>query len=169
MSATHWYCIHTKPKSEPYTIEQLSIGLGLEVYFPRMQRVKLIRRVRRTIIEPIFPQYVFCRFDLGTSYRAVRYARDVLDVVRFGSEPSVVPDELIEELRSCADVFAKARQAQESLSNGDRVEICAGPMRGLNAVILDAANEKDRVDVLLSILGGEARLSIRRSELAKAV
>src|SRR5882757_3973092 len=88
----NWYCIHTKPKREHHAVAQLSTQPGLELFFPKLRRPKTIRRVRREVTEPVFPGYIFCRFDLLTRYRAVRYAHDVLDILSFGPQPAVVDD-----------------------------------------------------------------------------
>jgi len=163
----NWYCIHTKPQRENYAAEQLAENLSLEVYFPRIRRQKIVRRMRRVVAEPLFPQYLFCRFDLLTEYRAVRYTREVTDVLNFGQNPAVVSDTLIEELKSwsCA---ADQTSAEPIFSCGERVEIIDGPMQGLEAVIMRERRGGDRVAVLLSILGCDAQLTIRSSLLAKA-
>lgn len=161
----NWYCLHTKPQKEALTSEQLSEGLGLEVYFPCIRRRKLVRRVRRDVIGALFPQYLFCRFDLTTHFRAVRYARDVIDVLSFGAEPAVVSDELIDDLKVWATQAPEAKGTRSAYSSGDRVHVAKGPMRGLEAIILEQSDDRDRVSVLLSILGCGAKLRIDCDQL----
>lgn len=163
----NWYCIHTRPVKENQSAMYLQAMLGLETYFPRLKRQKTIRRVRRIVTRPLFPRYLFCRFDLGEYYRAVRYAPDVIDVVSFGERPAIVGDGLIEELKSWAGEAVDIITLQPCLAPGDRVEITDGPMQGLQAVILHETNDSDRVAVLLSILECGARLMINRSQLVR--
>ena len=164
----NWYCIHTKPQREKNAVEQLSSLFGVEVYFPRILLHKTIRRIRRQVTEPLFPRYVFCRFDIGAAYRAVRYARDVVNLVSFGETPAVVADQLIDDLKVWSSED-RILTSEPRLVAGDRVQIAGGPMQGLQAVILEARNDSERVAVLLSILGNYARLTIDRQQLAKAV
>jgi transcriptional antiterminator RfaH len=164
----NWYCVHTKPQREKQAMEQLSALLGFEVYFPRIRLQKTIRRVRRQVTEPLFPRYLFCRFDISSHYRAVRYAHDVVNLVSFGDEPAVVADQLIDDLKSWAGVD-RFFTATPTFSSGEHVQIAFGPMQGLQAVILEARNDSERVAVLLSILGCEARLTIDRGQLARAI
>jgi transcriptional antiterminator RfaH len=164
----NWYCVHTKPQREKQAVEQLSSLLGFEVYFPRIRLQKTIRRVRRQVTEPLFPRYLFCRFDLASNYRAVRYAHDVVNLVSFGEEPAVVANQLIDDLKSWANEESLVT-GKPLFSLGDRVQIAAGPMQGLYAVILEARSDSERVALLLSILGSDARLTIDRCQLAKAV
>ena len=163
-----WYCVHTKPLRENYAGEQLSNQLGLEVYFPRMRSIKTIRRVRKVVSEPLFPRYLFCRFDLNLSFRAVRYAQDVIDVVSFGTAPAVLDKSLVDDLRAWAgnEIFISHEPAFHA---GEQVLITAGPMQGLKAVILEAQNANERVSVLLSFLGANTRLMINRDQLSKAI
>lgn len=162
-----WYCVHTRPHSERFVAEQLGGSLGLEVYLPTIRLHKTVRRVRREVTEPLFPRYLFCRFDLAAQYRAVRYARDVIDLVSFGPQPASVDDQLIAQIKTWS---AEARvDNATSFAPGDHVQIAFGPMQGLHAIILDAHNERERVAVLLSLLGCEARMTIDRNLLAKAV
>jgi transcriptional antiterminator RfaH len=163
----NWYCIHTKPRREQQVTTYLSGRLGVETYFPRLKRQKTIRRVRRTVTGPLFPRYLFSRFDLAGQYRAVRYAPEVIDVVSVGSRPAIVSDDLISELKLWAGEAVDLITIQPDLSPGDRVDIIDGPMRGLPAVILHIKNDSDRVAVLLSILECGAKMLIDRSQLAR--
>jgi transcriptional antiterminator RfaH len=168
-TALNWYCIHTKPLKERQVANCLNERLGLETYFPRLKRQKTIRRVRRVVTSPLFPRYLFCRFDLQARYRAVRYAPEVLEIVSFGERPALVPDTMIDELKSWAGDTFDQISVQPDLHPGDMVEITDGPMRGLHAVILRERNDRDRVAVLLSILECGAQVKISRSQLTRVI
>jgi transcriptional antiterminator RfaH len=167
-SLMNWYCIHTKPQKEKQVAEQLGTQLGFEVYFPQIRLQRTIRRIRRQMTDPLFPRYLFCRFDLSCSYRAVRYAHDVDDLVSFGPQPAVVANQLIDDLRAWANEN-RFTTVRPTFASGERVQISDGPMQGLQAVVLKECSDNERVAVLLSILGCDARLTIDSSQLAKAV
>jgi transcription antitermination factor NusG len=168
-SAMNWYCVHTKPQKEHLVAAFLQENLGLETYFPRLRQQKTIRRVRRVVTSPLFPRYLFSRFDPSSHYRPVRYAPEMIDVVNFGGRPAVVGDSMIDELRIWAGEEVDLITLQPDFRPGDRVEIIDGPMRGLPAIILHSNNDSDRVAVLLSLLESSAHLHINRSQLARAV
>ena len=163
--SVNWYCIHTRPQKEAAIAGHLSNKLGLEVYLPRLQLRKTIRRVRRTVLRPLFPRYLFCRLDLGTHYRAVRYAPEVCNIVHFGATPAIVQDALISQIKSWAGDQIDVVTLGLELSPGQTVEITDGPMRGLRAIISHAVSDRERVTVLLSILETEVRLVINRDQL----
>jgi len=160
-----WYCIHAKPKKEPRIARYLRDNLGLDTYFPRLRRQKTIRRVKRVVTEPLFPRYVFCRFDFAQTYRAVRYAPDVIDLVSFGAIPAPVDDALIDGLKSWAGEVVDVITLQPRLNPGDRVEITDGPLRGLQAVLVNQSTGRERVAVVLSILERNVQIMINRWQL----
>jgi transcriptional antiterminator RfaH len=93
----------------------------------------------------------------------------VIDVVNFGDEPAVVPERLLQELRTWAGETVDLISTAPTLQPGDNVEIAEGPFQGLRAVILRETEASERVAVLLSIFDIEARVTLDRSQLIKAV
>lgn len=163
----NWYCLQTRPLKEVQTANYLAETLGLETYFPRLKREKVIRRVRRAIIKPLFPRYLFCRFDPAFQYRAARYAPDVIDVVRFGEGPAIVQDAIIQDLKLWAGEAVDVITIEPPLAPGDEVVVIDGPMRGLHALVMRDCDDRDRVTVLLEALEWGAQVNISRSQLQK--
>lgn len=163
----NWFCIQTKPLKESQVVTHLRDTLDLETYFPLLRRNKTIRRVRRVVTSPLFPRYLFCRFDPQLHYRAARYAPDVIGVVSFGGGPAVVNDAIIEELKNWAGDAVNVITIQPDFRAGDLVEVTDGPMRGLQAVIMSERSDRDRVAVLLSILECQAHMIIHRDQLRR--
>lgn len=162
-----WYCVRTKPLKEDYSLRYCRDILGLETFCPKVSERKVVRRVRRTVISPLFPRYWFCRFDLSTSYRAVKYAPDVLDLVHSGDAPTVVLDGLIHELKEWAGSAVDVVTLRPALKPGDVVRITDGVLCGLQAIIVKEMSDSDRVEVLLSILDCGARMVVERPDLEK--
>jgi transcriptional antiterminator RfaH len=161
----NWFCIHTKPKKENQVETYCRALLGLETFYPQLRAYGTLKRMRRLIIGPLFPRYLFCRFDIATSYRAVRYAPDSLAIVNLGGRAAIVDDSLIAELKQWVKEGSEMSEASRTFSSGDSVEITDGPLQGLAAVILHAHDDQDRVSILLSLLSGDARITIRRDSL----
>jgi transcriptional antiterminator RfaH len=161
----HWYCIHTRPKKEELVADYCRNMLGLETYYPKLREYKTIRRVRKLVTGPLFPRYLFCKFDASASYRSVRYAPEAIDLVHSGSFPAVVGPGLIDDLKCWAGDGVDILSLRPTLRIGDRVEITDGPMRGLSATILQTSEDRDRVAILLSILECGAQMMVSRSDL----
>lgn len=163
----HWYCLHTKPLKEEQVAAYCSTQLDAQTYFPKLRQFRVIRRRRRFVTRPLFPRYLFCRFDPAVLYRAVRYAPDVLDIVSHGNTPTVVADPLIETLQSWAGDGVDLITLQPSLRVGDQVEIISGPLQGLFGTILNEPEERARITLLLSFLQEGAQLSVDRADLRR--
>ena len=163
-----WYCVHTHPLKETSIANRLSTQLGLEVYLPRVQLRKTIRRVRRTVIRPLFPRYIFCKFDHSTHYRAVRYASEVCDIVHFGASLAVVHPDLIQQLKDWSGKQLDIIDLGQEFSPGQSVEVIDGPLCGLRAIVSRATSDHERVMVLLGILETQVSLVIKRDHLAPA-
>lgn len=68
-----WYAVSTKPHQEKQAEAHIK-QWGIECLLPLLKVSKVIRRTRKTVIQPLFPGYLFARFDLARHYRAVSYA-----------------------------------------------------------------------------------------------
>ena len=165
LNATHWLCVHTRPRKETGAEQYCRESLSLETYYPRLKRLKTVRRVKRWVVGPLFPRYFFCRLNLTQSFRAVQYAPQVVGVVGFGGKPTVVDPAIVAQLRQWAGDAVDVVTVRPGVRAGDVVEIAEGPLRGLQAVVFQEMSDRDRVAVLLSILGCQARLIVSRSQL----
>jgi Transcription antiterminator len=160
-----WYCIHTRPQKEDASCAYYQETLGIETYAPKLRQQRVIRRVRRIVTRPLFPRYIFCRFEPALHYRAVKYAPDTVDVVHCGAAPAIVPDQLIHELKTwVGDAFDTCR-TQPRFAAGDLVEIEAGPLMGLRAIVQQELSDSERVAVLLTFLDCGARTLVPRNQL----
>ena len=167
-SVTRWLCVHTRPRRESAAEQYCHEALGLDTYYPKLKRLKTLRRVKRWVVGPLFPRYFFCRLNLAQSFRAVQYAPQVVGVVSFGGRPSLVDDAIIDHLKQWAGEAVDVVTVRPGFQPGDLVEIADGPLRGLQAVVLQEMSDHDRVAVLLSTLGCQARLIVSRSQLVDA-
>ena len=167
-NASRWLCVHTRPRKETGAEQYCRESLGLDTYYPRLKHLKTIRRVKRWVVGPLFPRYFFCRLNLAQSFRAVQYAPQVVGVVGFGGKPTVVDEAIIDQLKEWAGEAVDVVTVRPGFRPGDLVEIADGPLRGLQAVVLQEMSDRDRVAVLLSTLGCQARLIVSRSQLVDA-
>ncbi len=162
-----WYCIHTKPGKEEAADRYVGQVLACETYYPRLRRRRLVGRAKQWVQGPLFPRYLFARFDLVERYRAVRYAPEVNDVVSFAGHPTVVDDAVIEQLKQWAGPALDVLTIQPAFRPGELVEIVDGPLRGMQAIVKGELNDRERVAVLLSALAYQPQVVIERSQLAR--
>ena len=159
----NWYAIHTKPRQE--TLAQTSLQReGMETFFPKLKRKRTIRRVRKWMTGPLFPCYIFARFDAQQSGRLVKYANGVTNIVSFGGKPAMVEEALIETIRLHAQEDVVTVQPLP-FKPGDIVEIQTGPLRGLSGIFEREMSDRDRVVILLETLAKGTRVQVSREQL----
>jgi transcriptional antiterminator RfaH len=162
--AESWFCVRTHPKHEHIAAAQLRLDPEVEVFLPRIRYRRSTRFGSSWVTEALFKDYVFARFDLATALRRVQHARAVSGIVHFGDRWPTVPDEIIVELR-IAMRGQDLRVIEDTLHAGDQVQIAAGPMHGLEAVVTRVMPSKQRVAVLLDFLGRQTTIEMDRRQL----
>ncbi|MGB8412158.1 MAG: transcription termination/antitermination NusG family protein [Candidatus Binatus sp.] len=121
---TDWYLVRTKIGKERWVRDQLAIAVP-EVFLP-MLKAKAPRWGRMaTSIAPLFPCYVFARFDLQRQYFEVKYMAGVRAVVSAGIDPLVVPAAIVSEIRR-RGVDDVIEIAEKPFGTGERVVVNAG-------------------------------------------
>lgn len=164
MGPLHWYLVNSKTHSEKIAESSL-VHLGVEVFCPLLKQEKIIRRRRQTVIAPLFPGYIFARFDPKHQYRAVHYATGVRQVVTFGSVLAKVEEELIEAIKDRMERGYVTVQAATPFKPGQKVRIQDGPFQGLEAVFECEMSDRQRVALLLKAVAYQARVVVRADQV----
>ena len=160
-----WYLIYSKPRGEELAVANLE-RQGYRCYLPRFKATRKVRGRLTTNIEPMFPRYLFISLDTSTdNWAPIRSTVGVTRLVRFGIEPALVPDTLIQALMDHEDAQGLLSPPRRDFEKGDRVRIFEGPFKDYEAIFL-ARNSSERVIVLLEILGKESRVAIDPAYLA---
>ena len=163
-----WYAVCCKPRQEAVAEENL-LRQDFQVYLPRIR----IRQRRRghwiDAVEVLFPRYIFIRVDPERrSTATVRSTRGVVGLVRFGGQPAVVPDAVMDALRQREDAASGMHQDNRPLfSAGDAVKLVDGPLAGMEGVFTEQDGDK-RVIVLLELLGKVNKVRVNRDWIARA-
>jgi len=147
-----WFCLRSQQKREHIAAGNLRQIPGIEVFSPRLRIKKLTRRGPAWFVESLFPNYLFVRFAFHGMLEDVKYTAGVSHIIRFGDKFPMVPDEVISELRmNFGDETISL--STDTPSEGDNVTITDPAFYGLQAVVLRVLPAKQRIQVLLDILG----------------
>jgi transcriptional antiterminator RfaH len=162
-----WYVVHTKPRMEALAETNLK-RQDFETYLPWFRHVVRRRRAWREVVEPLFPRYLFLRLDPEEQTVApIRSTLGVASLVGFGDRIIPVPDGVVAALQRCAEEGTGIHVAPAlEFQVGDRVAVAAGPFEGLHGVF-QAESGRDRVAVLLDILGQSTRVVLTRDSLVR--
>ena len=134
---------------------------GFEIYFPRyLKRYSHARKVGVAAV-PLFPRYLFVRIDMASQrWRAIQSTYGVSRLVCHGSEPAPVALQVLSALRAREDErgFIKLER-RPSFSQGEKVRVLTGAFAE-NLGLFEGFADRDRVAVLLDLLGRKVRVSI---------
>lgn len=168
-SSLAWYCVRTKPKSEHLAARHLQGFANLdEVFCPRIRYEKSTRRGKVWFVEALFPGYVFARFDLHESLRAVNAASGVTGVLRFADRYASLSDEEIAELQNeFPEEENEIRVIEPTIQTGDEVILTEGAMTGLKTVVTKILEGQDRVQVLIEWLGQEREAQVELKSVTR--
>jgi transcriptional antiterminator RfaH len=161
-----WYLVFSKAQQEGKAQANLE-RQGYRVFLPMIRQMRRRKGKRQQILEPMFPRYLFIHLDrINDNWGPIRSTFGVSGIVRFGLEPGKVPDEVIDNLirrgndEGIIDLDAPAFQP------GDRVQILEGPMQGY-AAIFHAKSSRDRVLLLLDLVGKQVRVQLGADSVGK--
>ncbi len=155
-----WHVVYTKPRQERLAEENLARQC-YETWLPTIG--KWARRAAGWACEaqPMFPRYLFLRTtEAQQSLAPVRSTLGAVGLVRFGDRAPLLADEIVGALRRVA---AQSREPAHPLRPGARVRVVAGPFAGLQALV--TASAARRVEIFLSLLGRDARVSVHPEQL----
>lgn len=156
-----WYALSTRPRQEERAESNLT-AWGVETFAPRVKT----RRGRTSgepaySVKPLFPNYIFARFDARTMLHKIGFTRGVHSVVSFAGVPAPVDDELLVIMRTRVggDGFI---EISEEFKPGDRVIIKAGAFENFVGVFERELADADRVRILLNTISYQSRITIDR-------
>ena len=166
IDGTAWYLIRTKAGKERWVRDQLQTMFP-DVFLPLLKS-KAPRWGRMVMSTgPLFPCYVFARFDLQLGYFDVKYMPGVRGIVSAGNDPLAVPPGIINEIRrrGNGDVV---ELLEKPFDSGEKVMIVEGPFRGFEAIFQRYLSGAERVAILLSAIeAGGLRVLLPASAVAK--
>lgn len=158
LSECRWYVAHTQPLAEMKAAAHLK-RQDFDVYVPRyLKRRRHARRIE-TVAAPLFPRYVFVSMDIAAQrWRSIHSTVGVSRLVCNGDVPTPVPQEVIEAVRLQEDDLGFVRLgAPPRFKAGDKVRILDGVFSSCMG-LFEAATDRDRVAILLDLMGRKIRL-----------
>lgn len=140
-----WFAVQTRTRYENYAAKQLN-GRGYEVFLPFYQCKRRWSDRMQEFEVPLFPGYLFCRFNL-LDRLPILTTPGVIQIVGIGKTPIPVDEEEVIALQTAVRTGVP-RHPWPFLKVGEKVRVEAGPLCGLEGVLL---NFKGRYRLVLSV------------------
>jgi transcription antitermination factor NusG len=140
-----WYAVQVRTNHERAVANALT-SKGLEMFLPQYTARRQWKDRIRAAEMPLFPGYVFCRFD-SVARLPILITPGVLSVVSYGAEPAAIDEEELVAIRAAIALGNKVEPwAYPTL--GEVVRIEKGPLAGVSGVLVSV---KASLRIVLSI------------------
>lgn len=160
-----WYAIHTHPRQESRAAQNLAFW-EIQLFTPWIFKKHQVRSPRKAQAEPLFPGYIFARFDCTQMLHKISFTRGVHSVLTFGGKPTPVHEEIIALCRSRISSDGFVHVARDFMP-GEQVVIQSGPFKDMRAVFEKEMPDHERVRVLLNAVSLQPRVELYSYQIAR--
>lgn len=184
-----WHIVHCVGKSDRHVVDWLK-RLELETYYPGVREMRAVPKkelsqkqrksgvkVMRPQVVPLFPRYMFVRFDMGKNgWRDMFRIAGVGGMVCHGEMPVWVPDGLIDDIRGKEVDGAVPGKTPAHLifKVGEEVRVSGGPFASFLGVVdrlptaaIEEIDPDDRIKVVIDIFGRSTSVDLEISQIEK--
>ncbi len=154
-----WYALQLRTRWESSTAALLS-GKGYQTFLPTFDTLKKVRGKACEVKAPLFPGYVFCRFD-ALKRLPVLLTPGVIAVVGRARIPIPVEDLEIEAIQKAISTGLQV-DPWPYLEVGQLVRVDDGALRGVQGILIGFKGAR-RIVVSISLLRRSVALEIDRS------
>jgi transcription antitermination factor NusG len=156
-----WYALHVKPRFEKCVTTQLE-QKGFETLLPTYTSKRQWSDRVKTLTLPMFPGYLFCRFDVHSRFPIV-VTPGVMAILGPGRVPAPVEES---EIASIRHVMASGAHAEPCpyIPVGELVRVECGPLEGLTGIVLRTKGS-ERLVVSVSLLQRSVSVELDRTSV----
>lgn len=154
--AGNWHALFTRHQHEKSVALALS-HKGYEVYLPLYRSLRRWQDREKQVWFPLFPCYVFVREGMDRQL-AILTTPGVVHIVAWGGQPAIVP---LSQLNAVRQILQSSLSVEACpyLQGGDRVLVKAGPLLGLEGILIRQKGAA-RLVVSLEMLGRSAAVEV---------
>ncbi len=161
-----WYALAVKPQHEVKVFQGLRELGDIEGFLPTFKDKRIWSDRVKILDAPLFPGYVFARFEYPARRVPVLRVAGVRSIIGFGTAPSPLAEEEICAIRTLVNSSFPIRP-WPFLRAGQRVRIEHGPLRGVEGIILEQKDEW-RMVVSVELLQRSVSVLLDRSVLKRS-
>jgi len=158
-NSTHWYLLYCKGKEE----ERASIHLanqGIKTFYPKAKVTKIRRGKKSTLVEPMFPNYLFVQLSEHHNFTSVRSTRGVIGFVKTGIHYQKVPELIV---RAFQEQIALPEFSEKLPKKGDKVVLDTPTYKNFTAIYQESKGET-RSLLLINLINKPVLLEVENQD-----
>ena len=154
-----YWLVATYKINENKRLESNLLNQNFDYYLPKIKIKKPDSNLKE---EVLFPGYVFikARFE---DYSLIKYTKGIKKVVKFGKNIPRLTDYEVKSIKSI-EKLSNSKPIIPKINIGQEAFVVDGPFKG-TLVKICSLPSKERIEVLLTILGSSRKVSILNKDL----
>jgi transcriptional antiterminator NusG len=156
-----WFAIWTRSRHEKAVHEQLG-RKDVESFLPTVTRWSRWKDRKKQIDWPLFPGYVFARFD-PTIVLPILKCTGVVSIVSFGGRPAPIPELEIDGIRRLVESELKYDPCP-LIREGMMVEMIHGPLKGVTGRLLRKGSHA-RLVLAVDLIGRAVSVTVDAADV----
>jgi transcriptional antiterminator RfaH len=165
-SGALWFVVATYAQAEKYAATNLR-DQDYETFLPLIAVRRCHHHVWRTVDRPLFPGYLFTRFDATREpWRPIINTPGVFDLIRQSSGiPNPVASGVIEALQAVQALAATQQPETTQWAPGAAVAVANGAFQGHPAVVTEVEPKTNTVAIAILAFGQLHRVTLKADRL----
>jgi transcription termination/antitermination protein NusG len=159
MTSENWFAVQVRTRWERSTATLLQ-GKGYETFLPTYKSRRRWSGRTKEVLEPLFPGYVFCRFNVLKRLPVI-VTPGVIAIVGSGRIPVPIEDSEVSAIQTVVSSGLPA-EPWPFLEVGQKVRIEDNSLRGLEGILIGFKGSR-RIVVSVSLLRRSVALEIERA------
>lgn len=125
--------------------------MGVDVYLPLFEKKQKKNKKKVEVVAPLFPGYLFVKFEFRKFYQKVRYTRGVKTILGNKECLWVIDEEKIKDIKNREENgLVKLKLTREEISPGDRIIIDEGDFDGWEGIFYEDLPDEKRAIIMLT-------------------
>ena len=131
-----WYALYTRSRFEKKMLSELT-DRSVEVFLPMREILSRWKDRKKRIWIPLFPGYIFINHvDTPENRYRILNVQGAVRFVGFEGHANPIPDEQIQYVRRFLEASI-AIDPYPYMQVGSRVEVIAGPLKGIRGILVE--------------------------------
>jgi transcription antitermination factor NusG len=148
----NWHALYVSSRSEK-KVAELLVEKGVEAYVPLVKSMRQWSDRKKMVRMPLLNGYVFVHVTSQEREKPLQ-VRGVVSYVRSEGKVAIIRQDEISRLQQLVDLGyqLEARPMGHSFTKGTRVKFSAGPLHGIEGMVITIGDTK-QLEVLLESIG----------------
>lgn len=161
-----WFALIVQPRKEKVVEKELT-KVGFDNYLPLKTEWHKWSDRRKLVSIPLIPSYIFVNTEVNKLHQVLNLP-NTIRFIFFDRKAAVIPDNQILTLRNLLQKQEDILIESRNLDKGDRIKFINGRFQGLEGIILEQNNKKEKFIIRMDTISLDIVIKISAEDLLNA-